>query len=46
MGPAWLKTQDARGHDTEEPCNNGEWISRMNALSLANAHGYTVSIDY
>jgi hypothetical protein len=45
VGPAWLETQDDRGNTTHEPINNGEWISRLDALMLARANGYTVSLD-
>ena len=45
VGPAWLQTHGARGSVTQEPVNGGEWIRRIDALSLAHAKGYTVSID-
>ena len=45
VGPAWLQTQNSAGDMEQEPVNNGEWIQRIDALSLAHAKGYTVSID-
>jgi hypothetical protein len=45
VGPAWLQTQDSRGNVTSEPINDGQWIRRMEALMLAHANGYTVSLD-
>lgn len=31
VGPAWLQTQNAAREIVQEPVNNGEWISRMEA---------------
>ena len=45
VGPAYLQIQDARGNVTQEPINGGEWIRRIDALMLARANGYTVSLD-
>jgi hypothetical protein len=45
VGPAWLQTQAAAGDVTQEPVNDGEWISRSQALNLASANGYTLNLD-